>query len=171
VVRHALTGVIWAHGVFWVAVAFVIFFVLFGRIIWRALAGILDARAAAIQQELEEAARLRAEAQDMLRDAQKRRDEALAAARQLLESAQAEATRQAAATRAEAEAAARRRERMALDRIAAAEKAAVNEVRVAAIEVAASAAQQVLTQGLSQRDDDALMDRAIAGLPAALRAA
>lgn len=170
-VHHALSGVIWAHGVFWVAVAFVIFFVVFGRMIWRALATMLDARAAAIRQELEEAARLRSEAQDMLRDAEKRREEALAAARQLLESAQAEAARLAAATRAEAEAAAHRRERMALDRIAAAEKAALNDVRIAAIEVAASAAQQVLAQGLDQQGDEALVDRAITGLPAALRAA
>jgi len=155
----------------WVALAFVVFFVVFGRMIWRALAGMLDTRAATIRQELEEAARLRQEAQDMLRDAEKRRAEALAAAQQLLESAQAEAFRLAAATRADAEAAAHRRERMALDRIAAAEKAALNDVRIAAIEVAAAAAQQVLAQGLDQQGDEALVDRAIAGLPTALRAA
>ncbi|MBV9756119.1 MAG: F0F1 ATP synthase subunit B [Alphaproteobacteria bacterium] len=170
-VYHALTGVIWAHGVFWVAAAFVIFFVLFGRMIWRALAAMLDARAAAIRLELEEAARLRREAQEMLRDAQARREEALAAAKQLLDSAQTEASRLAAATRDEAEAAAQRRERMAIDRIAAAEKAAVNEVRLAAVEVAAAAAQQVLTEGLGADADPALVDHAIAGLPAALRAA
>lgn len=170
-VYHALTGVIWAHGVFWVTAAFVIFFILFGRMIWRALAGMLDARAAKIRLELDEAARLRREAQEMLRDARRRREEALAAATQLLNAAQAEASRLAAATRAEAEAATQRRERMAIERIAAAEKAAVNEVRLAAIEVAAAAAQQVLAEGMGAQADSALVDHAIAGLPAALRAA
>ncbi len=170
-VFNSLTGVIWHHGVFWVAVAFVIFFVLFGRMIWRALVGMLDARASTVRLELEEAARLRREAQEMLRDAQRRREEALASARQMLESAQSEAARVAAATRADAEAAAQRRERMAMDRIAAAEKAAVNEIRVAAIDLAVSAAQQVLSQKLDRQEDAALVDRAIAGLPSALRAA
>lgn len=170
-VYHALTGVVWAHGVFWVAAAFVIFFGLFGRMIWRALAAMLDARAAAIRLELEEAARLRREAQEMLRDAQARREEALAAAKKLLEAAQTEASRLAAATRAEAEAAAQRRERMAIERIAAAEKAAVNEVRQAAIEVASAAAQEVLGGGLGAEADPEIVDHAIAGLPSALRAA
>jgi F-type H+-transporting ATPase subunit b len=171
VVYHALTGVIWAHGVFWVTAAFVIFFVLFGRTIWRALAGMLDARAATIRLELDEAARLRREAQEMLRDAQQRREEALAAAKDLLGAAQSEAQRLAAATRAEAEAAAQRRERMAIERIAAAEKAAVNEVRLAAIEVAAGAVQQMLAEGMGAEADPALVDHAIAALPTALRAA
>lgn len=170
-VYNAFTGVIWHHGVFWVTVAFIIFFVLFGRMIWRALAGMLDARASSVRLELDEAARLRREAQEMLREAQQRREEALAAARQMLESARSEATRVAEATRAEAEAAAQRRERMAMDRIAAAEKAAVNEVRLAAIDLAVAAAQQVLSQQLDRQEDAALVDRAITGLPTALRAA
>ena len=72
----------------------------------------------------------------MLKDAQTRRDAAIAEAKQLLAGAAAEATRLAQAAAAEAEAAARRREQMAMDRIAAAEKAAVDEVRTTAVEVA-----------------------------------
>lgn len=170
-VYNSLSGVIWAHSVFWVAVAFVIFFVLFGRMMWRALAAMLDARAAAIRQELEQAARLRQEAQEMLRDAEARRQAALAEAQRLLDSARAEAARLAAETQADAAAAAERRERMALDRIAAAEKAALNDVRLAAIEVAAAAAQQVMAQGVTEQADAVLIDRAISALPAALRAA
>ena len=170
-VYNSLSGVIWAHSVFWVAVAFVIFFVLFGRMMWRALAAMLDARAAAISQELEQAARLRQEAQEMLRDAEARRQAALAEAQRLLDSARAEAARLAAETQADAAAAAERRERMALDRIAAAEKAALNDVRLAAIEVAAAAAQQVMAQGVTEQADAVLIDRAISALPAALRAA
>ena len=57
----------------WVAVAFVIFFVVFGRKLWAALAGILDARTNAIRAELAEAIKLRKEAEAILREANQRR--------------------------------------------------------------------------------------------------
>jgi F-type H+-transporting ATPase subunit b len=152
----------------WVAVAFVLFFLFFGKMLWKALASMLDSRTAAVRSELEEAARLRREAEAMLKDAEKRRADALSEAQGLIEGAKAEASRVAAATAAEAEASAKRREQMALDRIAAAEKAAVDEVRLTAAEVATVAARQVISEGLSADADARLVDHAIAQLPSAL---
>src|ERR1700679_1970827 len=154
----------------WVVLAFFLFFILFGKKLWGVLAGILDARAVAIKAELEEAARLRREAESMLRDAEKRRADALADAKALIEGAQAEANGVAAAAAAEAEASAKRREQMAIDRIAAAEKAAVDDVRLAAADVATAAARQVLAEGLGADADARLIDHAITQLPAALAA-
>jgi len=155
----------------WVVIAFFLFFILFGKKLWGALAGLLDARAAAVKAELEEAARLRREAESMLRDAEKQRHDALSEATALIEGARAEADRLSAAAHAEAEASAKRREQMAIDRIAAAEKAAVDEVRLAAADVATTAARQVLAEGLTADADARLIDHAISQLPAALRAA
>ncbi len=152
----------------WVALAFIIFFVLFGKKLWSALTQMLDDRGDAVRRELEEAARLRQEAETMLRDAEKRRSEALADAKALIAGAQAEAGRVSAAATAEAEASAKRREQMALDRIAAAEKAAVDEVRLTAVDVATTAARQVISSGLSPDADARLVDQAIAQLPTAL---
>src|SRR5919202_1439510 len=87
----------------WVLISFIIFFVLFGRKIWAALAGMLDDRAARVRAELEEAARLRGEAEAMLRDAEARRREALSEAKALIEGARAEASRVAAQATAERE--------------------------------------------------------------------
>ena len=47
----------------WVVLAFILFFVLFGKKLWGALAGMLDARADSVKTELEEASRLRREAE------------------------------------------------------------------------------------------------------------
>lgn len=152
----------------WVAVAFILFFVLFGKRLWKAFAAMLDSRSAAVRAELEDAARLRREAEAMLQDAQKRRADALSEAQALIEGAKTEAARVAAATAAEAEASARRREQMALDRIAAAEKAAVDEVRLTAADVATVAARQVISEGLSGDADARLVDHAIAQLPTAM---
>jgi F-type H+-transporting ATPase subunit b len=93
----------------WVVIAFVLFFAIFGRKLWSALAQMLDDRAAKVRAELEEAARLRREAEAMLRDAETRRAEALREAQALIEGAKAEAGRVAAAAAAEAEASARPR--------------------------------------------------------------
>jgi F-type H+-transporting ATPase subunit b len=152
----------------WVIIAFILFFVLFGRKLWSALAQMLDDRGARVRAELDEAARLRREAEAMLREAEIRRAEALREAQALVEGAKAEAERVAAAAAADAEASARRREQMALDRIAAAEKAAVDEVRLTAAEVATTAARQVIAEGLSAEADARLVDHAIAQLPSAL---
>ncbi len=154
----------------WVAIAFFIFFILFGKKLWTALSGMLDARGEKVKAELEEASRLRSEAEAMLRAAEKSRDEALAEAKALITGAQAEATRLAAATAAEAEASAKRREKMALDRIAAAEKAAVDEVKMAAVDVATAAARAVIAEGLTPDAGVALIDQAITQLPSALAA-
>jgi F-type H+-transporting ATPase subunit b len=153
---------------FWVGVAFVIFVVLFGKRIWQVLVAMLDKRAETVRAELAEAARLRQEAETMLRDAQARREAALAEARALLEGAQAEAARLAKAAAAEAEAMARRREQMAMDRIAAAEKSAVDEVRIAAASIASAAAEDVIRESLSADADARLVDRAIGNLSSAL---
>ncbi len=152
----------------WVAAAFIVFFLLFGRKLWGAIATMLDDRAAKIRAELDEAARLRTDAEAMLKDAQARRDNAMVEAKQLLEGARHEAARLAQAAADVAEAAARRREQMALDRFAAAEKAAVDEVRTTAAEVATVAARQVIADELSADADGHLIDHAIAQLPGAL---
>lgn len=156
---------------FWVLVSFVAFFVLFGRKLWAAITGMLDGRAAAIRAELDEAQRLRREAEAMLADAELARTAALAEAEQVLARSHVEAAHVAAAAAAEAEASAKRRERVALDRIAAAEKAAVDDVRQTAADIATQAARRVIAEGLGEERETAILDRAIADLPRALRAA
>ena len=75
----------------WVMIAFFLFFILFGGKLWRALAGILDARTNSVRAELEEASRLRREAEAMLADAEKQRASALTEAKALIESARSSA--------------------------------------------------------------------------------
>ncbi len=152
----------------WVAIAFVIFFLLLGKTIWKALTGMLDKRADTIRAELAEASRLRADAEAMLKDAETRRSTALAEAQALIEGAKREAVRLADLAAAEAAASAQRREKMAMDRIGAAEKAAVDEVRQAAADIATAAARDIITTSLSSDASAAIVDRAITQLPTAL---
>jgi F-type H+-transporting ATPase subunit b len=157
-----------AEPVHWVALAFFLFFILFGKKLWGALAGMLDARATSVRAEIDEAARLKSEAEAMLKEAEAAHARAMADAKAMIDGAAAEAARVTEAARQEAEASAKRREQMAMDRIAAAQKQAVDEIRTAAAEVATIAARQVIAEGISLDTANALIDQAIAQIPSAL---
>lgn len=157
------------HGSFWVFVAVVIFALLAGRQISRAIAAMLDERTAGVSAALAEAAQLKAEAEAILADAKARQKQAEDDAKKILETAHVEAANLAAALAVEAEAAAKRRERMAIDRIAAAEASALAEIRAAAIDVATAASTALLADTLGPEADAALIDKAIAAAPVALR--
>lgn len=89
----------WLDPKFWVAVSFVLFFVLFGRKVFSGLLGALDKRGEGIRAQLDEAAKLRAEAEAMLKAAEAERATAMKEAEELLARAKAEAERVAAADR------------------------------------------------------------------------
>ncbi len=59
----------WTESRTWVAVAFFLFFIIFGKKLWQAVAGMLDSRAEAVRRELAEATQLREEAEQMLTEA------------------------------------------------------------------------------------------------------
>ncbi|MDQ2763976.1 MAG: F0F1 ATP synthase subunit B, partial [Pseudomonadota bacterium] len=101
----------------WIGLAFFIFYAIFGRRLWAAVTGLLDKRAATIRAELDEAARLRTEAEALLRDAQSQREQAAKDAQAMLDNARIEAGNVAEAARKDAADTAKRRERMAMDRI------------------------------------------------------
>lgn len=146
----------------WVAVAFVLFILLAGRAIWRALAKMLDARAARIKAELDEAQRLREEAEALLAEYQRKQREAKGEAEAIVAQARDEATR----LRREAEENIRltleRRERLALESIAQAEEKARTDVRNEAVDVAIAAARRILSESLDEKSGRHLTDRAIA---------
>jgi F-type H+-transporting ATPase subunit b len=156
-----------AHGSFWVLVAVLIFIVLFGAKIAVPLGRLLDNRADAVRQSLDEAAQLKAEAEAMLVDARKKRTQALAEAKDILARAREEAARTAAELTAEAEMRAHARERMVEERISSAQASAIAEVRSTAVEVAIAATAQALREGLTAAEDAPLVDHAIAEVPAA----
>lgn len=166
---HALIAHFWGDGTFWVAVAVVIFFILIWRKLVRAVLGILDARTKAIQESLEEAAKLKAEAEAMLADAKQKQLQAIEDAKHILDTAHAEAQRLAAEIAAAAEASARNREKMALVRIKAAEAAALRDVRNVAIDTATDATAAFLRDRFGGDADAKLVDQAIGAAPTALR--
>jgi len=152
----------------WVAIAFVVFLVALFRPIKRTLLGTLDKRADAIKAELDEAQRLREEAQHTLAEYQRKQRDALKEAEGILAEAHAEAGRIEKAAAARTEELLRRREQQALDMIAAAEAQALAEVRGMAADVAIDAAQRLLTDAVASDGGDELVEQAIRDRPSKL---
>lgn len=122
----------------------------------------LDDKAGKIQSELDEAARLRAEAEAMLAQIRQEKAEAEAQAADMLAAAEADARRIEAEAKVKLEEVLARRQALAERRIAQAEAEATTEVKAAAAELAAKAAQDILAARLVGAKSDPLIDAAIA---------
>lgn len=128
------------------------------------IAGGLDARIAAIRTQLDEATRLRTEAEALRAEYEAKAKSAHADAETMREHARAEAHAIVVKAKADAEALMERRAKMAEDKIAAAERAAVAEVRARAADAAAQAAALLIGEQLGADADRRLVDRTIGGL-------
>jgi len=153
---------------FWVAVAFVI---VIAGLFYKGRGTVttaLDERAAKIKAELDEAQRLREEAQTKLAEYQRKQRDALKEAEAIVAHAKAEAERVAAQAARDLEAAIERRKRLALEKIALTETKALAEVRNLAVDLAVAALRRVLAEDLDAPSRSALIDKAIAALPPTL---
>ena len=154
---------------FWVGIGTLIFL---GIVVWKRvpalLAGSLDARAAAIAKEIEEAGRLRAEAQALLAEYQKKRAAADQEAASIVAEAKAEAERFGAESRAAITAQIARRGKQAEPKIAQAEAQAVADVRAAAADAAIAAAEKLIAARLDDNRAAELVKRALGEIPSKL---
>lgn len=147
---------------FWVAIAFVVFLlILLYYRVPALIAKSLDDRSEAIRRELDDARRLREEAQNLLADYQKKHRNVGQEADTILELARSEAEAFAQETRASLKDMLERRTRQAEDKIARAEAQAVDEVRAAAIELAVAAAEKILREKASGAGGVSLVDQSI----------
>jgi len=149
----------------WVAVAFLIVVALLAKPVFRGITAGLDLRREKIKSRIEDAERLRAEAQETLATYQKKQRDALKEAEEIVAHAKAEADRLAAKAAADLEELLKRREQQALDRITQAESEALREVRNVAVDIAVNATRTLIAKTLPAAQASALIDQAIQDLP------
>ena len=150
---------------FWVGVGTLLFVAL---IIWRRVpqyvAGLLDDRAAAIKTELDEARRLREEAEALLKQYRAKTAGAEKEAKAIIDNAKQTAERLAIEARAQLQQQLERRVKMAEQKIAQAEADALAEVRAAATAAATAAAAEVIGKRMSEDMGDELIESSIRDL-------
>jgi F-type H+-transporting ATPase subunit b len=150
---------------FWVLVSFVLFM---GLLVYLKVPGkvaaMLDDRAARISKELDEARKLREEAQALLAEYERKRRDAESEAEAIIVQAREAAEAFAAETRRKLTDTVERRGRQAEDKIAQAEAQAIKEVRAAAAELAIAAATRLIAEEVKGDKAAKLVDASIAAL-------
>ena len=155
---------------FWVFLAFVAFLGVLGYFgMHNKLLQGIDNRRDRIRTELDEARRLKDEAQALLARYEQRQHEVEREAEAIIAGAKAEAERLAAEAAAKVEEFVTRHTRMAQDKIAQTEAQALADVRSAAADAAVAAASSVLAATVKDGIADNLLAQGVADLKTKLR--
>ncbi len=165
VVHQAAPYALWQDVSFWVLVAFVIVI----GILWRAgahktIVGGLDKRAQRIADELDQARKLREEAQELLAQYQRRQRDAEEEAKGIIEQAKKDAQRLAHESREKIAEQIERRARAAEEKIARAEEQAIAEVRAQAADLAVETAREIIRGRMDKGAQSALVEKSISEL-------
>lgn len=154
---------------FWALIALILFFVLMIYLkVPKMVTSALDERADTITSELDEARRLREEAQALLAEYQRKGREAETEAEEIIDQAKREAVALTAETEVRLEEYVASRTKQAEQKIQQAEAQAIQEVRALSADVAISAAEIVLGAKVKGATADNLIARSIADVKAKL---
>ncbi len=162
--EHASPGLFQDPG-FYVLIAFAIVIGVFARAgVHKMIVSGLDKRAQKIADDLDQARKLREEAQELLASYQRRQREAEEEASGIIEQAKRDAQRMTAEARDKIAEQTERRIKAAEDKIARAEAQAVSEVRGQTADLAVEAARIIIRDRMAGGAQGAFIDKAIAGL-------
>lgn len=145
----------------WLLIALVILIAAIFKPLSKMIVGALDGHASKVRAELDEAKRLREEAQSLLAEHQRQLAAGQDHARNISEQAQRQAERQAEQQRADLETSLARRTEQALGRIAQEEARAVQDVRNQAASLAIRTTRQLLANQVDSDHAQVLLDGAI----------
>ena len=163
--HEAAPYVLWQDVSLWVLVAFIIVIGIF----WRAgahktILGALDKRAQRIADELDQARKLREEAQELLAQYQRRQRDAEEEAKGIIEQAKKSAQRLAQESRDKIAEQIVRRGKAAEEKIARAEAQAIADVRAQAADLAVETAREIIRDRMDKGAQSALVEKSISEL-------
>ena len=149
----------------WVAVSFIVFFMVLFKPLRKALLSLLDNHTAKIKLELTEAQKLKEDANRLLQEVLQRRESAITEAKQIIENAQKEAKHIKEKALADVENLIQIHEKKSLDSLAIAEAKAVAEIKNAILDTAVAASKYVLSKPEHSEQGKKLLDIMISDIP------
>jgi F-type H+-transporting ATPase subunit b len=150
---------------FWTAAAFALFILAVHRPVGRVLASMLDERAKRIQEELDEAVRLREEAQALLASFQHKQRDAMQEAEEIIEHAKQEALSLTKEAEQAVEDAMSRRMKATMEKIDVAEANMIQEIRTHSIDLAFKAANDMIEKNADKKTSEAMFKQALKAMP------
>lgn len=146
-------------------IAFVALLLFFGLLVYmkvpQQITGALDSKSAEIAKELNEARKLREDAEKLLAEYEAKRAAAEQEAIAIVAAAKEQAAAVAEETRRSMTAAMERREQQAVDGIAQAEAKATADVRAAAADAALAAAEKLIRERMNDANQSALVAKGV----------
>ena len=147
---------------FWVLLGFALVIALFWRVgVHKTVSKNLDDRAQNIADELDQARRMREEAQELLAQYQRRQRDAEDEAQAIIDQARKDAKRMAEETRDKINEQIERRAKNAEEKIARAQAQAIAEVRGQTADLAIDTAREIIKNRVDQGGHSALIEKAI----------
>ena len=153
----------------WVLVAFIIFVGLVSKKAYLKIAVALDARASRIKDELDDATRLREEAQGLLSKYEQQQRDVVQETEQIVSRARRDSELMVKEAKERLEEQLVQREKQALQNINRAETQLVKELRSMSAEMAVRAAETLIKDNLGLPQAQKLIDNTIAELPVHLK--
>lgn len=154
---------------FWVGVSFFIFIFAIGKMVWAKATAALDARAEEIRTKLDEATKLREEAQSAKANFERLQRDAFQEAESILNTAKAEAERLRKEAEEKLQASIERREQSVLEKIQNAENKAMQEVRNQMVDLAVAATERLIADNIDDATRKRLASDAISEIPTRLQ--
>ncbi len=136
----------------WVAIAFLLFFIAFGKMIWIASMKVLDSQILLVKNELNEANKIHMDAKDLVAKYNKQLTKLESNSIQEIEESNREAQKIIEKSNLRLEESILRLEKLTIEKINNAEKEAVNIVKKDITEIAISLASHSLKNGLVKED-------------------
>jgi F-type H+-transporting ATPase subunit b len=148
----------------WVAISFALFAFLAFKMGRKSVLGGLDARIAEVKSEIENAERLRVEAQELLAQYQRKQRDAEKEASEIVARAQEQAKVLSKTTKAELEDTMKRREEQLADRLRRLEENAIAEIQSHAADLAVAATTEMIIKTLDEASNASLNENTIKSL-------
>ncbi len=145
---------------FFIAVAFVVFVGLIFKPAKRFILAAIDARILKVKNELEEAARLKDEAQSLLAKFEREQSRSLEEVQAILSHARMEAERMTKEAREVLEFALSKRTELAMQKIAQAEAGVISDLRHNALGITMDAARTLILESMSPEIADEILSKA-----------
>jgi len=162
---HEAAAILWYQDPeTWITTAFVIFVILAVKFLVPLIGKGLDGRANTIRDQLEQASRLRAEAEALLATYKTQQEAMLKEAEAIVAGAKTDAANLRARAAEELTAALERRTQQAHDKIARAEREAISQIRTHIVEQATANARDIIATHLESAHEDPAVANAIAAI-------
>ena len=149
----------------WVAISFGIFVIVFARPVWKFVTIALDKRIKEIKDSIDEATKLREEAQDLLASNKRKVVAVEKEVDDIVNKAREEAENIKSKLGTELETSLKNRQKIANDRISQAESEAIESIKQMNVEIAIKATEELLQKRLDSIENLKMIDEAIEELP------